>query len=118
MNYLFQFFILVAISFIGEAFAAFLPFPIPTNIYALLVLLVGLLTGIVPLERVRDTGKFLLPILPVMFTASAAGMVEYPQKMLELAIPIVLIVVVSTGIVMAVTGWSAQAMIRRKGGKK
>ena len=58
MKYLKQFGMILFISFLGEILRAVIPLPIPASIYGLVLMLTALLTGILPLEKVRDTGKF------------------------------------------------------------
>lgn len=61
MKYLKQFLIILAISMIGEILKYLLPLPVPASIYGMLILFVGLMTGIYRLESVRRRVNFLLP---------------------------------------------------------
>ena len=67
MKLLRQFLIILAISFVGEALKYLLPLPVPTSIYGMVILFVGLLTGLIKLSWVKDAGKFLIAVMPVMF---------------------------------------------------
>ena len=58
MKYLKQFLIILAISMIGEILKYLLPLPVPASIYGMLILFVGLMTGIIRLESVREAGVF------------------------------------------------------------
>ena len=60
MKYLKQFLIIIAISMIGEILKYLLPLPVPASIYGMVILFVGLMTGIIKLESVREAGKFLI----------------------------------------------------------
>ena len=53
MKYLKQFGMILFISFLGEILRAVIPLPIPASIYGLVLMLTALLTGILPLEKVR-----------------------------------------------------------------
>lgn len=118
MELLLQFTIILGVSFAGEALAALLPLPVPAGIYGLLLMLIGLITKIIPLERVKTAGDFLIAIMPVCFIAPAAALLKNTAAVLGLVLPLFLACVVSTAIVMAVTGLLAQFLIRRKGGRK
>ena len=118
MDLLLQFTIILGMSFAGEALAALLPLPVPAGIYGLLLLLAGLVTGLIPFERVKTAGDFLIAIMPVCFIAPAAALLKNTAAVLGLVRPLVLACVLSTAIVMAVTGLLAQSLIRRKGGRK
>ena len=67
MKFVKQFLIILGISFAGEALKFLLPFPIPASIYGMVILLIGLLSGFIPLASVKEAGTFLIEIMPVMF---------------------------------------------------
>ena len=65
MKYLKQFLMILAISFLGELMHQVLPLPVPASIYGMVILFVGLITGMIQLDWVKDAGKFLIEIMPV-----------------------------------------------------
>ncbi len=71
MKLLYQFGIILFITFLGEALYALLPLPVPASIYGLLLMLLCLVTGIVRLEQVKIAADFLLEIMPPMFIPAA-----------------------------------------------
>lgn len=116
MKYLRQFLIILVISFIGEILKYFLPLPIPASIYGMMILFIGLLTGIIPLEAVKDVGKFLIEIMPVMFIPAGVGLMSSWVNLKPVLLPVSIITVVSVVTVMIATGRTSQWIIRR--GKK
>lgn len=112
MKYLKQFGIIVFISFVGELLNMIIPLPVPASIYGMLILFVGLQTGLIRLSWVKETGKFLIAIMPVMFIPSAVGLVDIWGIMKSIWIQIVIIMVVSTIVVMVVSGKLTQIIIR------
>ncbi|MDY6328228.1 MAG: CidA/LrgA family protein [Lachnospiraceae bacterium] len=116
MKYLRQFLVILAISFIGEILKYFLPLPIPASIYGMMILFIGLLTGIIPLEAVKDVGKFLIEIMPVMFIPAGVGLMSSWVNLKPVLLPVSIITVVSIVTVMIATGRTSQWIIRR--GKK
>ncbi|MCI5602532.1 MAG: CidA/LrgA family protein [Lachnospiraceae bacterium] len=116
MKYLRQFLVILAISFIGEILKYFLPLPIPASIYGMMILFIGLLTGIIPLESVKDVGKFLIEIMPVMFIPAGVGLMSSWVNLKPVLLPVSIITVVSIVTVMIATGRTSQWIIRR--GKK
>ena len=54
----------------GEILKIILPIAIPASIYGLVIMLVALSTKIVKLDDVKDTGSFLIEIMPIMFIPS------------------------------------------------
>ena len=113
MKYIKQLSIILLISFLGELIHYLLPLPIPASIYGLILLFVALLTGIVPLSAVKETGNFLIEIMPLMFIPSAVGLMES----WGILIPYAVMIVASTVVVMAIAGLVTQFVIRRKGGR-
>lgn len=113
MKYLRQFLIILLVSFAGELLHHFLPFPVPASIYGIVLMLAGLMTGIIPLSSVKETGMFLVGIMPVMFIPASAGVLEITEQLRGKWLFYVLMVIVSTMIVMAVSGLVTQAVVRR-----
>lgn len=112
MKYIGQFCIIIIISFIGEILHYFIPLPIPASIYGLVIMFAVLASGILPLDKVRDTGKFLVEIMPLMFIPAGVGLITAWDTLKSICIPVIVITLVSTVIVMAVSGRVTQAVIR------
>ena len=112
MRYLKQFGIILLISFLGEILRALLPLPVPASIYGLILMLAALLTGILPLDKVRETGKFLIEIMPLMFIPAAVGLLDSFGTLRPILLPVAVITVVTTVVVMAVSGRVTQMVIR------
>lgn len=117
MKYLKQLVIILGISFVGELLNYFLPLPIPASIYGLVLMLTLLCTGVLKVSSVKETSAFLLDVMPVMFIPAAAGVINQWSVIQPILIPWILIMLVVTLIVMAVTGRVTQGLIniRRKG---
>lgn len=112
MKYLKQFGIILIITFIGEIMHALIPLPIPGNIYGLVLMFVLLCTRVLPLEAVKETAQFLIAIMPVMFIPAGAGLIDSWSELSPILVQVVVITLVSTIVVMVVTGKIAQAMIK------
>ena len=113
MKYLKQFLIILLISFVGELLKYVLPLPIPASIYGMIILLVGLLTGWIALDAVKDVGKFLIEIMPVMFIPAGVGLMSSWGILKPLILPVSIITVVTIVTVMAATGKVSQWVIRK-----
>ena len=110
MKYIRQVLIVMIVSFAGEMLNFLLPLPVPASIYGLVIMLICLLSGIIPLEAVRETGTFMVEIMPLMFVPAASWGVLKPVW-----IPVICITVISTVVVMAVSGRVTQFVIRKGG---
>lgn len=116
MKYVRQFLVILGFSFLGEMLKEVLPLPIPASIYGLVLLFAALELGVIKVEAVRDTGKFLIEIMPLMFIPAGAGLIDAWDALKPMFVPTAVILTVSTVIVMAVSGRAAQFVIRRKKG--
>ena len=120
MLYLRQFCIILFVSFMGELLHVIIPLPIPSSVYGLVLMLAALCTGIIRLNQVKETAGFLIEIMPVMFIPAAAGLLNSWSLLRPVWIPFIVITLVSTIIVMGVTGQITQRMIQKnmKNGEK
>ena len=118
MKQLFRIAIIFAISMLGEIISALVPLRAPGSVYGLVLMLIALCTGIIPLEAVQTPGSFLLEIMPVMFIPAAAGLIDSWAQLKPILLPVGVIMVVSTFVVMAVSGRVTQAVMRRDNARK
>ena len=118
VEYLKQFLIILGITFIGEILKMFLPLPIPASIYGMVIMLAGLLTGIIKYESVKETGKFLIEIMPIMFIPAGVGLINSWGTLNAILVPALLITVIAVITVMGATGWISQFIIRKSGNSK
>ena len=112
MKYLKQFGIILAISFIGELLNAVLPLPIPAGIYGIVLLFILLETKVIKLEAVRETGNLLIDIMPVMLVPPAVELMDYWGIVKPQVLKYVIATVISTIIVMIVSGLITEGIIR------
>lgn len=112
MKYLKQFIIIIAISFIGEILKMIIPLPVPPSIYGMIILFILLQTGILKLSSVKETGKLLIEIMPIMFIPAGVGLITSWELLRPLLIPIGFITIVSLILVMVLSGRITQRVIR------
>ena len=112
MKYLKQFVIILLVSFLGEILHYLIPLPVPASIYGMAILFIALLTGIIKLKDVRETGKFFIEIMPLMFIPAGVGLMSSWGVLKPLLVPVSVITVVSLVVVMAAGGLVSQAVIR------
>ena len=114
MRYLKQFLIIITISFIGDLLKNLINLSVPGSIYGMIILFVGLTTKAIKYEDVKDVGKFLVEIMPIMFIPSAVGLVSSWSILKPIIIPVCVITVVTCIAVMFVTGRVSQFIIRKQ----
>ncbi len=118
MRILRQFLLILLMAFLGEVCHWLVPLPIPSSIYGLLFLLFSLLSGLVRVEQVRETARFLIEIMPVMFIPAAVGLLDSWEALSGIFVQTAIVIVASTVLVMAVSGRVTQWMIQRGGRTK
>ena len=111
MKYIYQLFIILVVTFVGELLHYFIPIPVPASIYGLIIMLILLCTNV---ERTSD---FLIEIMPLMFIPGGVGLVTAWGDLKDMMLPVVVITIISTIVVMAVTG-KATELIMKTGKKK
>ena len=117
MKYIYQLFIILVVTFVGELLHYFIPIPVPASIYGLIIMLILLCTKVVKLEHVERTSDFLIEIMPLMFIPGGVGLVTAWGDLKDMMLPVVVITIISTILVMAVTG-KATELIMKTGKKK
>lgn len=118
MKYIKESAIIFTITLIGEGLNHILPLPVPSGVYGLFLLLILLCTGILKLSDIEATGNFLLDIMPILFIPASVGVIESYGAMKTFLVPLVVICIVSTIIVMVVTGKIAEWVMERNGGQQ
>lgn len=113
MKYVFQFARIMGFCLAGEVLHAVLPLPIPAGIYGLVLLAAALLTGIVKIEQVKQTGDFLSGLFPILFIPTVAGVMEVWDLIEGNLVPIVIALVPVTWLVMATAGKVTQSIMDR-----
>ena len=114
MKFIKQLSIILSISFIAELMEYLIPIPVAASIYGLVLMLIGLVTRIIPLEKVEGAADFLVEIMPILFIPPTVGIMTSMETLKQMLVPLTVISVVSTLLVMAVTGRVSQAIIRRE----
>lgn len=118
MKFMKQLSVIFSISLIAELMENLIPLPVAASVYGLVLMLAGLMTKIIPLEKVEGAADFLVEIMPVLFIPPTVSIMTSFDVLKQLFIPITVISVVSTILVMSVTGRTAQGIMRKKSAKR
>lgn len=118
MKYIKQFLIIIFISFLGEILNRLIPLPIPASIYGIVIMFLCLMLGIVKLADVKETGAFLIEIMPVMFIPAAVGLIDSFEILRPSLHAYITITVITTIVVMAAAGTVTQLIIRKAAKKE
>lgn len=114
MKYIRQFVIIMAVTAAGEILKHVLPLPVPASIYGLVLMLLLLMTKVIKLEHVKETGDFLIEIMPLMFIPPSVGLMASWGQFKEMLVPLMVISIVSTAVVLGTTGKMSDLLLNRK----
>lgn len=106
--------IIIAIYFFGELISKTLIKFIPGNILGMLILLLMLSSKMIKLEAIETVSKFLLDHLAFFFIPAGVGLLTAIDLIKENAINLIFVCIISTFIVMSVTGLIVQILINKK----
>lgn len=118
MKYVKQFTIIALMTFLGECLNHFLPFPVPASIYGMVLLFFSLQTGVLKLSQIEETADLLLGVMPIFFISPTVSLMSSIGVIKDSLVGVLVICLLSTIIVMAVTGLVSQAIIRHDKKKK
>ncbi|AMV72614.1 CidA/LrgA family protein [Desulfuromonas carbonis] len=107
--------VLLGLQFLGEVLARGLGLPIPGNVLGMGLLLIGLLLGWIEEGSIRDAAELLLSHMALLFVPAGVGVMVYFDLLRREWLAIIVALVVSTFVVMAVTGWT-EAWLEKRGG--
>lgn len=103
-----QFGVLFAFLVAGELLVRFTGIPVPSSIIGMVLLCMSLKLGVVKLQWVEKLSSFLVHNLGFFFVPAGIGLMNCLGLIADQWVPIVLSTVISTVIIIAVTGWVHQ----------
>lgn len=121
MKYVWQFCIILLVTFLGEMLHELLPLPVPTGIYGMALMFLALLFKIIPLSAVENTADFLIEIMPLMFMPAVVRLMATWGEIKPMLVPSVIAITVVTAVVMGAAGLSTQGIMHleeKRGGKR
>lgn len=111
MKYLKQITIIFSITFLGETIKYLLPFPIPSSIYGLFIMLILLKLKILKVEDIKISANFLINLMPIMFIPPAITLVNVWGSILSKLIFYLILIILSTTLVMISSGVVTQKIL-------
>ncbi len=117
MKYISQIIYILLFTLAGEFLQTVIPLPVPSAVYGILLLFIALSTGLIKEENIADTANFLISMIPLLFVAPVAKVLQYWGLIAPKLIAICLICIVSTLLVFAVSGLVTKWFQKKKEGK-
>lgn len=113
MKYIRQFLIILLISFLGELLKYIIPLSVPASIYGMVLMFLALELKILKVSDVKETSTFLIEIMPLMFVPAGVGLLDSWEALQPIWLQVVIITLISTVVVMGVSGTITQWVIRK-----
>jgi holin-like protein len=112
MKILFQLFILILFTVIGEWISMLLPFKFPGSLIGLILLFLALLLKVIKVDYIKDVSTFLQKYMAFLFVPLAVGLMQYFNLIALHWLELVLVLIVSTTVTLIVTSVLAQRGIK------
>lgn len=100
--------------YLGEILKAFTGLPLPGNLIGMLLLFASLCFNLVKLEQIETLSDYLLQNLSFFFIPAGVGILTSYQYVSDVAIEFLLICVISTFIVMVISGVVIQFYLNKR----
>jgi holin-like protein len=110
--------VLLSFQLFGELVVRGLGWPVPGNVLGMALLLAALLVGMVRLEWVTEAAELLLTHMALLFVPVGVAVMLYFDLLAREWLPIVAATVLSTFVVLAVTGHVTQGLAGEKAGEE
>ena len=107
--------LLLLFQFVGEGISALFELPMPGNVIGMALMLLALLRGWVKVEWLQEAAELLLSYMALFFVPAGVGVMLYFDLIGREWLPIVAGTVISTFVVMAVTGWTEKLLDKSEG---
>lgn len=105
--------LILGIYFLGEFLQKLLHLPIPGSVVGMLILLLALYKGIIKLDMIESVSNFLLENLSFFFIPAGVGLMANFTILKNNLFGILAVTLLSTIIIMLLTGTIVQLLIRR-----
>lgn len=107
--------VLLSFQLLGELAVRGFDWPVPGNVVGMTLLLVALVLGLIRLEWVTEAAELVLTHMALLFVPVGVGVMLYFDLLAREWLPIVAATVLSTFVVIAVTGHVTQALAKGAG---
>jgi holin-like protein len=109
--------IILGIYLIGELISKGFSLPLPGNIIGMIILLILLCTKVIKVEKVESISTFFLDHLSFFFIPAGVGLISSFDSIKDSLVHILILCLITTCIVIIITGLIVQFVIKIKGNK-
>lgn len=106
MNILMQIGIVVGLCLVGECISSILPFILPGNIIAMILIFILLLVRIMKIDHIRQKAQFLRQYMAFFLVPSSVSIIQNLDLLKEVLVPLLVISLVSTILAFVTTAYA------------
>ena len=114
MKYLKQLSIILGMYFIGLMIEKFFSLPVPGNVIGMILLFIGLCTGVIKLHMIDEVSEFFLNHLAFFFIPAGVGLITCMDVLKGSVLKLLIIIFLTTVVVLSSTGLTVQVMKRKE----
>ncbi|HSJ37047.1 MAG TPA: CidA/LrgA family protein [Planococcus sp. (in: firmicutes)] len=111
---LLQFIFIYGFFLLGHLLREFFNIPLPGSIIGFMLMFTALSLKLFPLRFVESGATLLLSFLPLFFVPATVGVIEYINVFAGKGAFLIAILIFSTLLTMAASGWTSQFLGRKK----
>lgn len=104
--------IIFGICLLSEGISALLPFSFPASVISMVVLLLLLMSGVIKECHISRVCKFLVGNMAFFFVPPCVGLMDHAATLGNCLIPFLVISILTTPLIYAVTAWTIQLTVR------
>ena len=108
--------ILYIFSIVGTWLKDLFNLSVPGSVVGLLLLFILLMTNVIKLEWIEDGAQFLISNLVFFFIPATVGVMNYFDLFKGKGILLILVILISTILVMGISGLVSQYLVKNKAG--
>ena len=110
-----QILIIAVITMLAYLLHDHIPVKLPASIYGIILLFIALSTKIIKLDDIKEIGNVLILIMPLLIVTMGVGLIDTWVDLQSFLIPAIVIAILTTILVLGVTGVVADIIMRRLG---
>ena len=104
--------IIFGICLLSQGISAVLPFQFPASVISMLLLLLLLMTGVIQKHHIQRATNFFVGNMAFFFIPPCVGLIDHAATLGSCLIPFLIIAIITTPLIYAVTGWTIQLMMK------
>ena len=114
MKYLKQLSIILGIYFLGLIIEKSFSLPVPGNVIGMILLFLGLCSGVIKLQMIEEVSEFFLNHLAFFFIPAGVGLITCMDVLKGSVLKLLIIIFLTTIIVLGSTGLTVQVMKQKE----